>query len=298
MIEYDQIVVVTKETDYERLNIRYASAEQASFALISRGDSLEKYAKSATTYASNIRKVQLQLPKQLPAEAIKIDQVPLFPWRSGQIVVLCGPDGLFVNVAKSITDQPVICVNPDRAHVSGVIMKHDPLHIGKLILKVIDGSAEVTRVTLARASTNDGQELLAVNDFLVGRLDQRSSRYKLSYNKQQENQCSSGVLVSAPMGGTGWIKSCMGQSPSFKSWSDNQLVFWVREPFVSVDTTAEITTGVIEPHLRGTTLTIRSEMPEGGVIFSDGMPDQSIQFTTGTEATFAVATRKVNYIAG
>ena len=202
MIEYDQ-----------RLNIRYASAEQASFALTSRGDNLEKYAKSATTYASNVRKVQLQLPKQLPAEAIKIDQVPLFPWRNGQIVVLCGPDGLFVNVAKSITDQPVICVNPDPAHVSGIIMKHDPLHVGQLIDKVINGIAEVTRVTLARASTNDGQELLAVNDFLVGRLDQRSSRYKLSYNRHQENQCSSGVLVSAPMGGTGWIKSCMGQPP-------------------------------------------------------------------------------------
>lgn len=298
MIEYDQIVVVTKETDYERLNLRYASAEQASFALTSRGDSLEGYARSAATYASNVRRIQLQLPKQLPAEAIKIDQVPLFPWRSGQIIVLCGPDGLFVNVAKSITDQPVICVNPDPAHVSGVIMKQDPSHVGKLIEKVIHGSAQVIQVTLARASTNDGQELHAVNDFLVGRLDQRSSRYQLSYSKHRENQCSSGVLVSAPMGGTGWIKSCMGKSPPFKSWSDNQLVFWVREPFVSVDTTAEIKTGVIDPCQRGTTLAVRSEMPDGGVIFSDGMPDQLIQFTTGTEATFSVSTRKVNYIAG
>jgi NAD kinase len=198
-------------------------------------------------------------------------------------------------VAKSTCkfDIPIICINPDPSHVSGVIMKHHPGELRELIDKVIAGTATIQPVTLARASTNDGQELYAVNDFLVGRLDPRAAWYNINYSGQMEKQCSSGVLIAAPMGGTGWIKSCTGPN-LFSSWSENMLRFWVREPMASVDTSVRFTHGPIDG-IRYK-LTIRSEMPEGGVIFSDGMFDQTIQFTTGTEATFTIDSKKISFV--
>lgn len=310
MKSFDQIVVVTKRTAYEKLLLRHASVTQASFALEKRGDSLEKYEREHRTYLTALAAIRASLPKQIPVDVIDQSRVPLYPWRQGQIIIVCGPDGLFVNVAKSVTDQPIITINPDPDHVTGVIMTHAPETAGLLVEKVIEEQAIITQVTLARVSTNDGQELFAVNDFLVGRLDQQAARYSIRYGPTGERQCSSGVIVSTPMGGSGWIKSCMcavttisGKHvnfPLFNNWSDEKLAFMVREPFASVDTGTGLLNNYIHANSAdpqgSTRFTIRSEMAEGGVIFSDGMPDERIDFSTGVEAHFEVADRKINFV--
>jgi len=63
-------------------------------------------------------------------------------------------------------------------------------------------------------------------------------------------------------------------------------VFSVREPFPSRASQTEIVYGRIDSsHL----LTIRSQVPEHGVIFSDGIESDYLRFTAGMEATIELA---------
>jgi hypothetical protein len=305
----DHIVLVVKKTDYERLILRHASVTQATFALGQKGDSLEGYARAHQAYERAIAAIHAQLPQQIPFEVIDQERATLYPWRKGQLIIVCGPDGLFVNLAKSITDQLVITVNPDPTRVNGKIMMHAPDDVGGLIKKILADTATVIPITLGKVTTNDGQELYAVNDFLVGRNDQRAARYSIQCDGREEQQCSSGVIVSAPMGATGWIKSVMdtarglcggngggsnAQWPAFSGWNERKLAFIVREAFASVDTGTSLLKGYVAGG--NAKLVIRSLMPEGGVIFSDGMTDAQLDFGTGITATFSVAGRTVNFV--
>jgi len=63
----------------------------------------------------------------------------------------------------------------------------------------------------------------------------------------------------------------------------------VREPWPSKTSAASITFGKITS---STPLILVSHMPEGGVIFSDGIESDFLQFNSGTLATIALATKK------
>ncbi|WP_028589547.1 NAD(+)/NADH kinase [Paenibacillus massiliensis] len=67
----------------------------------------------------------------------------------------------------------------------------------------------------------------------------------------------------------------------YSRWSLPELFFTVREPFVSRTTGGELACGCIE---QGQQLRITSQMPEQGVIFSDGMEEDYLEFNAGVEA--------------
>ena len=69
-------------------------------------------------------------------------------------------------------------------------------------------------------------------------------------------------------------------------WDAAELRFAVREPYPSRSTGAELVFGRITP---GSPLEILSQMPEGGVIFSDGMENDSLDFTAGLTARIGIA---------
>jgi hypothetical protein len=70
------------------------------------------------------------------------------------------------------------------------------------------------------------------------------------------------------------------------AWDAPQLRFAVREPFPSRHSQAGIVYGQIT---REAPLQLVSLMPEGGVIFSDGIESDYLAFGAGTTATIAVA---------
>ena len=55
----------------------------------------------------------------------------------------------------------------------------------------------------------DGQRLLAFNDLFIGARTHVSARYRVEYAGKQEQQSSSGLLVSTGAGSTGWLSSVM-----------------------------------------------------------------------------------------
>jgi hypothetical protein len=62
----------------------------------------------------------------------------------------------------------------------------------------------------------------------------------------------------------------------------------VREPFPSKASQASLVYGRLA---RSDQLKIRSLMPENGVIFSDGIEADRLEFNSGTEASIGVADR-------
>jgi hypothetical protein len=158
---------------------------------------------------------------------------------------------------------------------------------------------------------NDGQQLLAVNDFFIGVKGHSSARYEITVDGKRERQSSSGIIVSTGLGSTGWFKSvmtgaariaeAMGQAlPGMPdkegvSWDSNFLFYSVREPFPSAYTGTELTFGRIA---KSKQVEIVSNMPVDGIIFSDGMEQDYLEFNTGKVARIGVADRVGQLVRG
>jgi hypothetical protein len=162
---------------------------------------------------------------------------------------------------------------------------------------------------MGEVTLNDGQRLLAFNDFMLGQRTHVSSRYHLSWRGREEEQSSSGVLVSTGAGSTGWFSSTQNmadavshllrpEAPSLPrlrmAWDDPRLVFVVREPWRSKASGAAIAAGILEP---GESLTLESHMPEGGVIFSDGVEADALAFNAGSVATVRAARQHAHLVS-
>jgi hypothetical protein len=76
-------------------------------------------------------------------------------------------------------------------------------------------------------------------------------------------------------------------------WEDRRLVFVVREPFVSKSSSASVVSGRIEP---GQELIVESQMPSGGVIFSDGIESDYLDFNSGAIARIHAAEERAKLV--
>ncbi len=74
-------------------------------------------------------------------------------------------------------------------------------------------------------------------------------------------------------------------------WDSEDLVYSVREPFPSRATQASIVHGIAN---RQTPLRITSRMPTNGIIFSDGIEADYLEFNSGAELTIETAATKAN----
>ena len=74
--------------------------------------------------------------------------------------------------------------------------------------------------------------------------------------------------------------------PKPLSWEDRQLAWAVREPFVRRHSAASLVYGRVQEHDE---LVVESLMPEQGVIFSDGIENDYLEFNSGTIARIRVS---------
>lgn len=301
----NRIVLVTKATRLEELIREHHTMGAAKFALESRGQSISTYEIEHRTYEAAIAEIQRQIPGDMPTAHITREDLPNFLFRDTDMIIVCGPDGLFANLAKYVRDQPVLTVNPDRSTVAGVLMLFSPSEVGMQIMRVQEGKHRMERLPFVKAMTDDGRVIWGVNDVFIGRKDHVSARYEIGFHNKTESQSSSGIIVSTGIGSTGWIKSIATMldglvdehTPHALSIlprsTDQELVFVVREPFPSPNTGVSIITGRVKP---GTPLTIRSHIPKGGYLFSDGVIEKAIEWNAGCTVTLTVGERFITRI--
>lgn len=308
VMTYEKIVLVTRKTRLEELVERFNTKAQARFYIEHSGGNFERYEQEHETYHNSLDQLRRSLQGLAKLHVIERGFLPNFLFADNDLVVTIGIDGLVVNTAKYLNGQPLVAVNPDPAHIDGVLLPFKVPQAAPVVRQVLLGRMQVRPITMAEVSLNDGQRLLAFNDFFIGRHDHVSAHYVIRTGGREERHSSSGILVSTGAGATGWLSSMFNMAngmlthfgkaedrlarPELK-WDTDRLFFVVREPFVSKTSGAEIVCG---PITADAPLVLESAMPEGGVIFSDGVAADYIAFNAGATATISLAQQKTQLV--
>ncbi len=257
---------------------------------------------------STIDRLSRELDFGLPVRVLDRSYLPNYDFWNTAVVVVVGQDGLVANAAKYVGDLPIVGINPDPKRFDGILVPFRQTQARAVVGRVLDRRSRHRRVTLAEVVLNDGQRMLAFNDFFIGAASHISARYMLEVDASREPQSSSGVLVSTGAGSTGWLSSVFNMAsginrqlglevePGVKlAWEDRRLFWAVREPFVSKHSQANLVAGFLEERQQ---LILESLMPESGVIFSDGVEADFLPFTSGTIAQVGVARQTANLVVG
>lgn len=297
-----KILIVTQPTRLEELTRKFNTLRQAKFYVECLGADFEDYQREDAACRRALAQTRAAAEKVARVQVVPRTHLPNMVLGAQDTVIALGRDGLVANVMKYLSGQPLVGVNPDPERWDGRLLPFRPGELDRLLPEVLARRRPEQAVTMARAETRDGQVLYAANDFFVGIRDHRSARYELEYRGKRESQCSSGVIVSTGLGMTGWHASVMAQlrgmakefgmgeprEPELR-WSDRRLRFCVREPYPSRSTLCGIVCGELGD---GEELILRSDMARDGVLFSDGMLDDAIAFSSGMEVRISVATRQ------
>lgn len=151
------------------------------------------------------------------------------------------------------------------------------------------------------------KDYLLLMIFLSGPTHTHLARYQISFNGINENQSSSGVIVSTGAGSTAWLSSLFNMASGINKafskdagvqrrqmdWEMEKLVFVVREPFQSKSSDIDLSAGIIE---KNNELTIESFMPENGIIFSDGIESDFMKFNSGSIVKIGIAKEKAKLV--
>ena len=295
-----KIVLIIQKTRLENLVRRYNTVSQAQFYIEHNGDDFSDYLAEDTAYRYAVAATRTYLESYGRLHVLDRDYLPTYLFGKDDLIVVIGRDGLVANALKYVGQRKVIGVNPDPARWDGTLLPFTVEDIPRIIPETDKGLRTSRNITMAQALLNDGQRIIGVNDIFIGQRTHTSARYALTLNNTTEAQSSSGVIVSTGLGATGWLKSILagahgieryrgvGESSEFDrnfTWESEYLYYTVREPYPSKSTGTQLVFGTVE---KNTPLTISSHMPENGVIFSDGMEYDSIEFNSGARVEISV----------
>lgn len=303
----DKIVIITKKTALEELLQRHATTSQVKFYLESKGESYKQYLQAHLRYKKSVQKSLHEIPTQYQQQRIDKQLLPTYQFRKQELIVVIGDPGLFVNAAKYVGEQPVIVVNPDKENFSDVFTSCYADTLSKTIQEYEQEKTKTEYLSMIEAKLEDGQTLLGLNDIFIGQQTHTSARYNIKTSYGSENQSSSGIVISTGTGSTAWMKAIIegarqiakgygarvyNQDTTF-SRSKKELRYFVREPFATATTGTTMTTGRIveKEHIK-----IQSHMPRKGVIFSDGIEEDYIEFNAGTKVDIYLAKHQIKLI--
>jgi NAD kinase len=300
-----RIVLVTRKTRLEELIVRFNTIEQARFYVEHLGADFSDYEAEHRIYQQAVQTSEVTLSRLGRVHRLDRGFLSNYLFAPDALVVVLGQDGLVANTLKYLKGaQPVIGVNPDPARWDGVLLPFEVEDLSAIAKEAIAGKRSLSRVTMARAALSDGQELFAVNDLFIGPRSHVSARYQIQQGSRSETHSSSGLIVSTGLGSTGWFQSLLagaagiaghaleGPAQAMRehgfAWDADHLQFTVREPFPSHTTQVELVFGQVT---RKEPLQLVSQMAGYGVIFSDGIEADFLEFNAGMTAIIGIAER-------
>jgi len=309
MAAFDKVVIIIRKTQLEELAERFNTPAQAKFLIESRGGSFADIEAANAAYHESLAKLKAAMPRGIRMQQIERGFLPTFLFGPRDLAVTLGPDGLVVNTAKYLREQPLLAFNPDPARMDGVLIPFTADQANSALPLALEDGLKRRPITMAVTRLDDGQSLHAVNDLFVGQKTHVSARYRLKYRTKEEAQSSSGIIISTGAGSTGWLRSILagaagvatgnGTAAKFRDRyrfepEAEELRFTVREPFASNVSQADIVYGRVKGR---DVLEVTSQMPQNGVIFSDGIESDYLAFDSGRTAAIGVAERKLHLLA-
>jgi NAD kinase len=300
----NKIILIRRKTRLDDLIFRFNTTSQAKFYIEHLGADFADYQQEHDAYNQAVQKALDILNRFGRVQIVDRSFLPNFIFGGDDLVVAIGQDGLVANTLKYLDRQFLIGVNPDPKRWDGVLLPFKVIDLAMIVPETFKGRRKVKEVTMAKTKLNDGQTLYAVNDFYIGQKTHISARYLIQYGSQSEPQSSSGIIISTGLGSTGWLRSVLTGAAAIVNingerkqqlnlrplrWDANQLYFSVREPFPSKTSQASLVFGTVS---KSKPLKILSQMAENGVVFSDGIESDFLEFNSGAEATVTIAAKK------
>lgn len=300
----NKIILVTRRTRLEELIARFNTIGQAKFYIESLGADFGDYETEHAVYKTACAETEHRLLTVGRVQVLDRFFLPNFIFGPDDTVVVLGQDGLVANTLKYLSTQPVVAINPDPSRWDGVLLPFRVVDAARIVAEVFTRTRKMREITMAKASLSNGQTLYGVNDLFIGHRSHVSARYQMRIGERHEQQSSSGIIVSTGLGSTGWLKSILAGARGIGAalgtnmgsaelkdfrWESNYLYYSVREPFPSKSSEASLVFGKVSAKKP---LQLVSQMPENGVIFSDGIEADYLEFNSGAQATITIAEKK------
>ncbi|GAB6900102.1 NAD(+)/NADH kinase [Kineosporia succinea] len=305
-------VLVHRRSELDLLLMRHGTRGQAEFFLRSRGRDLESVQARHDALHEALQQVSSGVPGGWRRASVERADLPRLRFEPEDVVVAVGQDGLVANVAKYVDGQAVIGVDPEPGVNPGVLVRHSPPAVARLLGDVVAGRAAVERRTMVEAVLDDGQTLRALNELYLGDSGHQSARYRL----WDERQSSSGILVGTGTGSTGWCASVAreragsagagrgggvprGSAPGARDAddlglpgpADAELAWFVREAWPSPFTGTSLTRGLLRP---GEVLPV---VAEGDlVVFGDGLEADRLQVGWGQQVEIRASAQHLSLV--
>jgi NAD kinase len=289
-------VFVTRETDYELLLARHATRGQAKFFLETRGQDIDLLEDRHRQLHATLQAGRAAVPHDWRQAALTRADLDRFLFGPEDVIVAVGQDGLVANVAKYLSGQPVLGLNPAPDLYDGVLVRVPLARLAALLPASVAGAAPVEHRTMVEARLDTGERLLALNEVFVGHHSHQSARYRIATPDLAENHSSSGLIVASGTGATGWARSIMEATHARLSLNPQEraVAFFVREPFPSVATGTSLRAG----KLAQAPLDVTSRMNDGGVIFADGIEQDFLAFDWGRGVKLGPAAQTLHLVTG
>jgi NAD kinase len=294
-------VVVHRPSELDLLIEAQGTRGQAEFFLRQRGRDLASAERRHDALQHALLLVDAAIPNGWRRAGVEREDLPRLRFDPEDIVLAVGQDGLVANVAKYVSGQPVIGVNPEPDVNPGVLVRHSAQTLPALLAAVAAGTAPVQRRCMVEALLDDGQTLRALNELYIGDAGHQSARYRLSPpgsavggRPAEERQSSSGVLIGTGTGATGWCASLARDrrgAPVLPGPLDETLAWFVREAWPSPATGASLTQGLIAV---GDTLAL---VAEGDLVaFGDGLESDRLRVGWGQQIVVRAAEQHLTLV--
>ncbi|WP_034264177.1 NAD(+)/NADH kinase [Actinospica robiniae] len=149
-----RVVVVHRRTEREQIVRERGTWGQAKFQAKAASLSLSAVEERHSATDRALQTVSSAVPGTWRRGAVEREDLDRFLFEPEDIVVVVGQDGLAANVAKYLSGQPVIGIDPSPGTGLGVLTRHRPDHCAALIAEAAEGRAEIEERTMVAAAVS------------------------------------------------------------------------------------------------------------------------------------------------
>src|SRR5881394_2770555 len=107
-------VIVTRPTELELLLERHGTRGQAAFYLSTRGGAIDAVEERHHVTMAAVSRTLSAIPLSFRRARVARRDLDRFLFEPDDVVFAVGQDGLVANVAKYLTGQPIVGVNPSK----------------------------------------------------------------------------------------------------------------------------------------------------------------------------------------
>ncbi len=206
------------------------------------------------------------------------------------LIISVGGDGTLLRASHFIDDEIILGVNSDIKKSEGILCYASRHDLKGKIDKILDNKFSVKNLTRANVFfVNTKKSYTGLNEIYVGSLKSyHIARYVLNYSGIEEEQKSSGIIISTGTGSTAWYGSTRKERFNLE---DKELRFVVREPYFGRLSKFRIIDGKIGENKK---IHIKSKMT-GGIVAVDSMTE--IPFNYGEEIEISISKKPLRLIS-